>query len=57
MHLVYFVASESDNEKSLSTSIPSMVQLLETEMQLIHNVRNYADALQEKVNALYKWEK
>ncbi|KAI8119596.1 Prolyl 4-hydroxylase subunit alpha-2 [Lucilia cuprina] len=46
------LASESDNEKSLSTSISGMVQLLETEEQLIDSVEKYAEELQKKVDAL-----
>lgn len=52
--LLPLAKTQDENERSLSTSISGMVQLLETEMQLIASVENYANELQQKVDALKK---
>ena len=55
--LSFVVASSEDKEKSLSTSISGMVQLLATERDLIDSVDKYAALLQKKVDTLKKWVK
>ena len=55
--LSFVVASSEDKEKSLSTSISGMVQLLATEKDLIDSIDKYAALLQQKVDTLKKWVK
>lgn len=50
------VHSQDEQEKSISTSIAGMEELLMSEKILINTVERFADELQAKVNALKKWE-
>ena len=55
--LAFPIDNSEDKEKSLSTSITGMVELLAIERDLIDSVDRYAALLQRKVDTLKKWVK
>ncbi|XP_034116500.1 prolyl 4-hydroxylase subunit alpha-2-like isoform X2 [Drosophila albomicans] len=50
--LLGMVSGQEDNEKSHSTSIAGMVELLKLEDQLVENLSQYADELEQKLRTV-----
>lgn len=49
------VNGQEDGEKSHSTSVAGMVDLLKLETLLIDNLSKYADELEKKLNTVRRW--
>lgn len=53
--LLCLANGQEDGEKSHSTSVAGMVDLLKVEAQLIENLSYYADELEEKLQIVRRW--
>ncbi|KAH8381623.1 hypothetical protein KR093_009551 [Drosophila rubida] len=53
--LLGMVSGQEDNEKSHSTSVAGMVELLRLEAELVENLSNYANELEQKLQTVRKF--